>query len=117
MKEAVFWWMRYLRIFVLNPPWGIPGKFTVGVTAHTGEQVSKMLGLTPKEVVDAYGRPCLQVETDDHLIAFEWLKSEKLPGSASPVSWGGKSSTDKDPRDRYHRTANGLELKKPWGPP
>lgn len=88
MKEAVFWWMRYLRIFVLNPPWGIPGKFTIGVTPHTGEQVATMLKLTPKEVVDAYGRPCLQVETEDHLIAFEWLKPAPKAPSDSTNTWG-----------------------------
>ena len=88
MNEALIWWLRYLRIFALNPPWGIASKFTIGVTAHTGEQVAKILKVTPKEVVDAYGRPCLQVEAEDHLIAVEWLKPEPVVPSTTPNTWG-----------------------------
>ena len=112
MKEAVFWWLQYLRVFALNPPWGTAVKFTIGVTPDAGEQVAKMLRLTPKDVVDAYGRPCLQIETEERLIAIEWLKPEPLVASTNPVTWGGKSSADADPRSRYRRTTSGgLELK------
>ena len=86
----------------------------MGVTAHTGEQVAELLGLTPKEAVDACGRPCLQVEVEARLIAIEWLKPEPISGSSNPVTWGGKSSADPDPVSRYQRTATGaLELKNP----
>jgi len=88
VNEAVFWWVRYLKIFALNTPWGTASKLTIGVTAYTGEQVAKILRLTPKEVVDAYGRPCLQVETEDHLIAIEWLKPEPVVPSTNPNTWG-----------------------------
>jgi hypothetical protein len=113
-REAIFWWIRYLRIFALNAPWGTATKFTIGVDARTGEQIAEMFKLTPKHVMDAYGRPCLQVEPEERLIAIEWLKPEPVTGRSSPVTWGGTSSADPDPRSRYHRTASGsLELKKP----
>ena len=73
MKDAIFWWFQYLRIFAMNPPWGIRSKFTIGVTAYEGEQIAELWGQEPKDAVDAYGRPCLHVETEDHLIAVEWL--------------------------------------------
>ena len=113
MKDAVFWWFQYLRIFAMNPPWGIRSKFTIGVTAYEGEQIAEMWGQEPKDAVDAYGRPCLHVETEDHLIAVEWLKPPpREAGSTNPVTWGGKSSEDSDPRSRYQRTTTGgLELK------
>ena len=114
MKDGVFWWFQYLRIFALNPPWGVASKFTIGVDAYTGERIAKMFNLTPNEVVDAYGRPCLQVEPEERLIAIEWFKPEPVVGSSSPLTWGGKSSADADPRSRYQRTpTGGLELKKP----
>jgi hypothetical protein len=115
MKDAITWWFQYLRIFALNPPWGIRSKFTIGVTAYEGEQIAELWGQKPKDVVDAYGRPCLQVETEDHLIAVEWLRPEPVASdSGNPVTWGGKSSAGADPRSRYQRTTSGgLELKKP----
>ena len=114
MKEAIFWWFQYLRIFAQNPPWGIRAKFTIGVDASTGHQIADLWRQEPKNAVDAYGRPCLHVETDDHLIAVEWLKPPPpQPSSRNPVTWGGKSTADPDPRDRYFRNETGaLELKK-----
>ena len=81
---------------------------------RAGDRIAEMFNLTPKEVVDAYGRPCLQVEPEERLIAIEWFKPEPVVGSSSPLTWGGKSSADADPRSRYQRTSTGgLELKKP----
>jgi hypothetical protein len=112
--EAIVWWLRYLRIFALNPPWGTATKFTIGVDAYTGERIAKIFNLTPKEVVDACGRPCLQVEPEERLVAIEWLKPKPGSGNRNPMTWGGASSADADPRSRYQRTASGgLELKKP----
>jgi hypothetical protein len=48
-------------------PWGTASKFTIGVDAYTGERIAAMFNLTPTEVVDAYGRPCLQVEPEERL--------------------------------------------------
>jgi hypothetical protein len=117
-REAIRWWARYLSVFALNPPWGITGKFTIGVPASVGEDVAKLLRLTPKDVVDAVGRPCLQVEIEDRVIAIEWLKPPPpQPTSNSPVTWGGKSTTEPNPLDRYFRNERGaLELKKKWTP-
>ena len=117
MEEGLFWWLRYLRIFALNSPFGMPVKFTIGVTAYQGERAAAILKIKPKDVMDAYGRPCLQVEIDDCLIAIEWLvPPPPLPPSENPLTWGGKSSADPDPRLRYRRatTPAGEErLKKP----
>ena len=105
---------QVLRIFALNPPWGTATKFTIGVDAYTGEQIAAMFNLTPKKVVDACGRSCLQVEPEERVIAIEWLAPEPVVGSRNPLTWGGKSSADPDPRCRYQRTpTGGLELKKP----
>ena len=116
MKEAIFWWFQYLRILAQNPTWGIRSKFTIGVDAHTGHQIAELWRQEPKDAVDAYGRPCLHVETDDHLIAVEWLKPPTPePGPKNPGTWGGKSTDDADPRSRYRQTETGaLVLKKPW---
>ncbi len=76
-----------------------------------------MWGKEPKDGVDAYGRPCLHVQSDDNLIAVEWLKPPPPDPSKSnsPVTWGGRSVADPDPRDRHLRNARGaLELKKLW---
>ena len=54
-REAIRWWARYLRVFAQNPPWGITGKFAIGVPGSVGEDVVKFFGLPPKEVVDAIG--------------------------------------------------------------
>jgi hypothetical protein len=53
-REAIRWWLSYLRIFIVNPPWQIPGKFTIGVGSSTGEEIARLLELTPKEVIDAH---------------------------------------------------------------
>jgi len=86
--DAIRWWAKYLTVFALNPPWGITEKFTIGVPASVGEEVARLLGLTPKEVVDAAGRPCFQVDIEPRVIAVEWLKPEPVESSARAVEVG-----------------------------
>jgi hypothetical protein len=89
VNEAVFWWLRYLSIFALNSPFGLPVRFTIGVSAYEGERVAAILRKKPYDVVDAYGRPCKQVQTDDKLIAFEWLIPIPDDGRGGPTNaWG-----------------------------
>jgi hypothetical protein len=76
MSDHVYWWLQYLRIFALNTPFGVRAKFTIGVTAYEGEQLARDWKMTPKDVVDAHSRPCKQIETEDRLIAIEWLVKE-----------------------------------------
>lgn len=76
MEEGLTWWLQYLRIFALNSPFGMPVKFTIGVTAHDGELVARHWQQEPYDVVDAYGIPCKQVQTEDKLIAVEWRVEE-----------------------------------------
>jgi hypothetical protein len=113
MEHALDWWLMYLRLFALNSPFGIPVKFTIGVTAYDGERVATYWRMKPREVVDAVGRSCLQVESVDKLIAIEWLKPKPAEPSSNPVTWGGASSDNHpNPRSQYRRTASGsLELK------
>lgn len=104
MNESILWWLRYLRLFALNSPWGTPVKFTIGVNPLDGREVAALWKQKPKNVVDAYGRPCLQVETEDHLIAIEWLvPPPSPPPSKNPVTWGGKSSADPPRRPRNEK--------------
>jgi hypothetical protein len=96
MSEALYWWLSYLRVFALNTPFGVPVKFTIGVTSFEGERVARIWKQTPRPVVDAYGRACLQVQSEDRVFAVEWLVPEPPAPSPSrnPVTWGGKSSAD-----------------------
>jgi hypothetical protein len=113
VNEGLFWWLQYLRVFALNPPFGLPVKFTIGVSAYDGERAARILEKTPKEVVDAYGRPCLQIEAEPNHIAIEWLKDPPTNHGGPTGTWGGGDKGD--PRDRYHRNEKGeLKLKKPW---
>ena len=65
----------------------LPVKITVGVSSYDGERIARLWGQEPKDVVDAHGRPCKQVETEDHLIAVEWLRpSEPPPKSKNPFT-------------------------------
>jgi len=89
VRERLFWWLQYLRIFALNSPFGLPVKFTIGVTAHDGERAAALLNKEPYDVFDAYGRRCKQVQTDDKIIAFEWLTP--VPDDSyggPPANWG-----------------------------
>ena len=114
MEDGARWWLRYLRVFALNTPFGLPVKFTIGVTAYDGERLAKAWRMTPYDVVDAHGRACKQIQAEGNLIAIEWLVPDPpKPSSGNPVTWGGKSSDDPDPRSRYRRNERGaLELKK-----
>ena len=90
MEEGLAWWLQYLRIFALNSPFGMPVKFTIGVTAHDGEHVARHWRQEPYDVVDAYGIPCRQVQTEDKLIAVEWRIEKPDPNrAAGPSTWGG----------------------------
>ena len=64
MEEGLTWWLQYLRIFALNSPFGMPVKFTIGVTRHDGELVARHWRQAPYDVVDAYGIRCKQVQTE-----------------------------------------------------
>lgn len=102
--DAVKWWLHYLRILTAKPPWAVPGKITIGVSSHTGEEIANVLELTPKEADGS-----LQIDVDD-TISIEWTKAGE-----NRMGWGGERANDPDPRDRYFRNAKGaLELKKKW---
>jgi hypothetical protein len=84
-------WLHYLRIFALQTPFGLPVKITVNVSQFVGPMLARDWKLEPYDVVDAYGRPAKQIETEDHLIAVEWLVPEnrsrcatRSPGAGSP---------------------------------
>lgn len=101
MNENVFWWLQYLRLFALNTPFGLPVKFTIGVSAHDGERLAVAWKKKPVDIVDGYGRASKQIDTEDHLIAVEWLvPPPSPPPSKNPVTWGGKSSADPPPRGK-----------------
>jgi hypothetical protein len=68
---------------------GLPVKITVGVSAYDGELIARLWQQNPTDVVDAYGRACKQVQTDDRLIAVEWLIPERTTVGAAPVRRGG----------------------------
>ena len=94
MSDHVYWWLQYLRIFALNTPFGIPVKFTIGVTAYDGETLARAWKMTPQDVVDAYCRPCKQIVTEDRLIAIEWLVPDKPPPpSSNPCTWGAQTAS------------------------
>jgi hypothetical protein len=80
-------WLHYMRVFALQTPSGLPVKITVGVSGYEGERIARLWQQEPTDVVDAYGRPCKQVQTEDKLIAIEWLTPDKVePGGA--MTWG-----------------------------
>lgn len=81
-------WLTYLKIFALQTPMGLPVKITVGVTAYDGERIAKLWRQQPRDVADAYGRPFKQVETEDRVLAVEWLVVKEEPKSLNPVTWG-----------------------------
>ena len=114
MEEGALWWLQFLRLFALNTPFGMPVKFTIGVTAYDGERLAQAWRMKPYDVVDAYGRACKQIVTEDKLIAVEWLVPDPpKPPPRNPMTWSGQSSADPDPRSRYRRNERGaLELKK-----
>jgi hypothetical protein len=39
VEEGALWWLQFLRLFALNTPFGMPVKFTIGVTAYDGERL------------------------------------------------------------------------------
>jgi hypothetical protein len=90
IRDQVYWWLSYLRIFALNTPFAPGVKFTIGVSAYDGERLARMFGLEPKDVVDSYGLPCKQIEPEPYLIAFKWRVPEKLDPdrSGGPSTWG-----------------------------
>ena len=89
-------WLHYLRIFALQTPFGLPVKITVSVSQFVGPMLARQWKLEPYDVVDAYGRPAKQIETEDHLIAVEWLVPEKSEPLRNPVTWGGMTGWPKD---------------------
>jgi hypothetical protein len=103
MPDHVYWWLQYLKLFTLNTPFGMPVKFTIGVSAYDGERLAAAWKMEPYDVVDAYQRPCKQIQTEDKLIAFEWLvPPPPQPRSNNPMTWGGMTS---DP-SRARRSSN-----------
>src|SRR5882672_2812470 len=86
--DHVSCWLFYLRMFALQTPFGLPVKITVGVSKYDGEGLAREWRMEPRDVVDAYGRAAKQVESDDHLIAVEWLTpKEEEKGYGHPVTW------------------------------
>lgn len=41
MDDHVYWWTTYLKLIALNTPFGMPVKFTIGVSAYDGERLAK----------------------------------------------------------------------------
>jgi hypothetical protein len=94
--DPVSCWLHYLKIFAVQTPMGLPVKITVAVTKYDGERIARQWGMEPRDVVDAYGRAAKQVETDDHLIAVEWLTPKEGPKEAPrPFTWGGQTAWPK----------------------
>ena len=93
--EQVTCWLRYLRIFAMQTPFGLPVKITVGVSEYDGMKLAEILKVVPYDVVDARGRQARQVETEDHLIAVEWLVSKPPEPLTNPVTWGGTTAYGK----------------------
>jgi hypothetical protein len=85
-------WLHYLRIFALQTPFGLPVKITVSVSQFVGPRLARRWKLKPYNVLDAYGRPAKQIETEDHLIAAEWLVPEKPAPLCNPVTRGGMTA-------------------------
>lgn len=73
---------------VLSSAPSIIRKAPLPVTAYNGEHIARLWRREPFDVVDADGRPCKQVQTEDKLIAVEWLVAEKVQPPSSPVTWG-----------------------------
>ena len=73
-------------------------KITVSVGTFEGERLAKVLKMQPFDVVDAYGRCAKQIQTEDKVIAIEWLapKSEETFGGA-PANWSARPAEPPKP--------------------
>jgi hypothetical protein len=91
MPDEVEWWASYLQVFALNSPFGLPVKFTIGVSRFHGERLARSRRQEPRDVVDAYGRPCKQIDINAG-VAIEWLATEGVGDRTKggpPSDWGG----------------------------
>jgi hypothetical protein len=89
VKEGLFWWLQYLRIFALNSPWGTPVKFTIWIHAYEGQQLAEIWKITPIDVADGYGRKCQMIETKDKTITIQWVVVEPSGYGGPTATWGG----------------------------
>ena len=81
-------WLGFFEVFVRNSPFGLPIKCTLNITRYQGERLQQRMGIEPRDVVDAYNRPCKQIELSE-LVAVEWLANKPAePVSAAPATWG-----------------------------
>jgi hypothetical protein len=89
VKEALFWWLQYLRIFALNSPWGTAVKFTIWIQANEGQHLAKIWKTMPIDVVDGYGRQCQMIQTKDKTITIQWAVVEPSVYGGPTTTWGG----------------------------
>ena len=57
------------------------------VTRYQGERPQHWMGTEPRDVVDAYNRPCKQIKLSE-LVAVAWLAERPAESvSAAPATW------------------------------